>query len=106
MRVNGSLEVSEQDLKDFCKKWRVTELSLFGSATRNDFGPDSDVDVLVTFEEGAPWSLYEFVDMQEELTRIFGRDIDIVERSAVEQSSNPFRRRAILRDARVILSLD
>ncbi len=77
----------------------VTELALFGSVLREDFNQDSDVDVLVTFEENAPWSLWDFVDMQDELRVIFGREVDIVEKRALR---NPFRRHKILSTNEVV----
>ncbi|MEK6676788.1 MAG: nucleotidyltransferase family protein [Planctomycetota bacterium] len=83
----------------FCGKWRIAEFSLFGSVLRDDFGPESDVDVLVSFESGAPWSLWDLIDMREELARIFGRRVDLVEEKALR---NPFRRREILTTRQVI----
>jgi len=86
----------------FCRKWKVTEFSLFGSVLRNDFGPESDIDVLVELSDDAPWSLYEWVDMIEELKRIFGRHVDLVDRTAVERSENYIRRKRILGDREVL----
>lgn len=102
MKLNGNLEVADDALAEFCRKWRITEFALFGSVLREDFRPDSDVDVLVRFEADAPWDLWHIVDMQEELRTIFGREVDLVDRDAVEQSANPFRRRAILSNPRVV----
>ena len=83
----------------FCRRWRIQELALFGSVLRNDFRPDSDVDVLVSFEPEAPWTLWDLSRMRAELKEIFGREVDLVEKKALR---NPFRRRAILADQRVI----
>ena len=105
MRINGALDVADNVLAAFCRKWKITEFALFGSVLRKDFSQDSDVDVLVTFETDAHWSLLDIVDIQEELKSIFGREVDVVERAAVEESANPFRRRAILKDARVVYSV-
>lgn len=102
MKLNGTIEVSDEAINDFCQRWRVKEFSLFGSVLRQDFRPDSDIDVLLSFEPGAPWSLFEFVDMQDELTEIFGRNVDVVEKEAIEESRNPFRRKAILEHHKVI----
>ncbi len=102
MKISGKLEVPDEAIADFCRRWKSTQIELFGSALRDDFRPDSDVDLLVTFERDAPWSLYEFVDMQDELEGIFGRKVDLVERAAVEQSKNPFRRHSILSTARLV----
>ncbi len=86
-------------LTDFCRKWRVRELSLFGSALREDFRADSDLDVLVSFDSGAGWSLLDLVTMQEELEALVGRQVDLVEQEALR---NPYRRAAILSSKRVL----
>jgi len=91
--------IDQAKIAEFCRKWRVTELSIFGSALREDFGPDSDVDVLVELEEDAPWDAFDWVDMIEDLKGIFGRDIDLVEKTAIR---NPFRRHHILSHREVI----
>ncbi len=65
-------------IAEFCRKWRVKELSVFGSALRSDFGPDSDVDVLVELEPDHGLVLYDWIEMIEELREIFGRDVDLV----------------------------
>ena len=83
----------------FCQKWKITELAAFGSVLRDDFRPDSDVDILVSFTDDAPWSLYDWVDMQEDLKGIIGRQVDLVEKKGLH---NPFRRHAILTTKQVI----
>jgi uncharacterized protein len=90
------IDLPMEEITAFCRKWRITELALFGSVLRDDFRPDSDVDVLVTFEEGENWDLLDIVTMQEELEQIFGRKVDLGERQWVERSRNYVRRRAIL----------
>jgi predicted nucleotidyltransferase len=97
------LSLPYEQIAEFCRKWNVSEFALFGSVLRDDFRPDSDVDVLVTFAapELAP-SLFEHVDMEDELQQIFGRNVDVVSKKAVERSENPFRRKAILDSARVV----
>jgi predicted nucleotidyltransferase len=97
------VSIEEKDLpisevSDFCQRWKVTEFALFGSVLRPDFRPDSDIDVLVTFSPEATWSLFDFVTMQDELRKIFGREVDIMEREALR---NPFRRRSILNSLQV-----
>ena len=89
-------------IADFCRRWRIAELALFGSALRDDFRPDSDLDFLVTFEDDAPWSLLDLVGMKDELEDLLGRAVDIVERPALERSRNWIRRRDILSTARPI----
>lgn len=96
------IAIRTERIAAFCERWLVTELALFGSAVRDDFGPDSDVDLLVEFAEEARHSLLDLVRMEEELKGIFGRDIDLVERAGVEQSRNYLRRKAILGSAETI----
>jgi hypothetical protein len=88
-----------QGLRAFCVKWRVRELAVFGSAVREDFAPESDVDVLVAFEEGAPWSSWEWPDMTDELESIFGRRVDLVDAGGLR---NPFFRNEVLNTRRVL----
>ena len=91
MRANMgqvNITIPEQRVRDFCERWKIAELSLFGSVLREDFGPDSDVDVLVTFSKDAQWSLYEWVEMIAEVPDIFGRGIH----SVATKSSGPVRR--------------
>jgi predicted nucleotidyltransferase len=88
--------IDQEQLAAFCRRWRITELSLFGSVLRDDFRPDSDVDVLVTFAPDAPWTLFDLVRVEDELAAMLGRKVDLVERPAVEKSRNYIRRRAIL----------
>ena len=93
------LAISPQEIEEFCRRWQVVELALFGSILTDDFGPDSDIDVLVTFADEAPWSLFDLASMQEELEQLFGRPVDLIEKDAVR---NPFRRHHILTHKRDI----
>jgi uncharacterized protein len=87
-------------IEAFCHKWKLSELSLFGSVLRDDFRPDSDIDVLVSFQPGAGMTFEGFLDMREELGEIFGgRSIDLVEKCLVR---NPFRRHEILTTRQVL----
>ncbi|MBP9144162.1 MAG: nucleotidyltransferase family protein [Thermoanaerobaculia bacterium] len=86
----------------FCREWRIAKLELFGSVLRDDFGPESDVDVLVSFERGSTWSYLDLVRMENELSEKLGRRVDLVERAAVEASDNYIRRREILRSAEAL----
>jgi len=97
--IYPQIEVPMDKIKDFCRKWKIKEFALFGSVLREDFRPDSDIDVLVSFEEKVSWSLYDVVEMKDELKVIFGRDVDIVEKGAVR---NPFRRRSIMTNREVL----
>jgi predicted nucleotidyltransferase len=96
------IAIPREKMDAFCRQWHVTELALFGSALRDDFGPESDVDVLIAFDTQARWTLLDFVQMRDELAEVFGREVDLVSRRAVEKSQNPFRRRNILESAQVI----
>jgi predicted nucleotidyltransferase len=89
-------------LADFCQRWKVSELALFGSVLGDDFQPESDVDVLVTFLPEAEWSLLDHVQMEEDLSTLLGHKVDLVSKRAVERSENWLRRRAILESAEVV----
>lgn len=84
------------EIEAFCTKWKITEFSLFGSVMRDDFGPDSDVDVLVEFEKSAGWKLDQWFEMEEELSELLGHDIDILIHSEVKRMENWIRRKSIL----------
>lgn len=90
------------DIAEFCRKWKLTEFSLFGSILREDFRPDSDIDVLVSYSPNAAHTLFTWVEMQEELERLLGRKVDLLGKRGVELSRNPHRRKAILESARVL----
>ena len=93
------INIPKDKIEDFCKRWKIAEFSIFGSALREDFSPKSDIDVLISFEPDIPWSLFDWVDMIEELQGILGREVDLVEKSGLR---NPFRRREILHNREVI----
>lgn len=86
-------------LPEFCQRWKISEFSIFGSALRDDFGPESDVDVLIDFEEGVLHGIDEWIAMRDELEAMFGRKVDLVSRSSLR---NPFRREAILKSRKVV----
>ncbi|MDB9517541.1 nucleotidyltransferase family protein [Roseofilum reptotaenium CS-1145] len=90
----SNLEVSLEAIADFCQKWNIIEFCLFGSILRQDFRPDSDVDVLVTFGADEGWSLWDIITMKDELKLLFGREVDLVQKEGLK---NPFRRYEILR---------
>ena len=83
----------------FCAQWQIKEFALFGSVLRDDFRPDSDIDVLVSFQPGVPWSLWDLVEMQEQLGAILGRPVDLIEKEGLR---NPYRRHEILSTCRVV----
>jgi len=97
-----NIDLSKEEITDFCNKWSIREFSIFGSVLKESFGPDSDVDVVVDFEPGTSHSLFDLVSMTDELKQIFGRDVDLMTRQEVEQSRNYIRRKAILSSMEVI----
>jgi hypothetical protein len=100
--MSPHLQIDKSALAAFCARWKVVELSLFGSVLRDDFTPGSDVDVLVRFSTDARWTLFDYGDMQQELATLFGHPVDLVNREAVEASPNWIRRRAILDSAELL----
>ena len=94
------IPLDKDRIKAFCEKWLVTEFSLFGSVLTEEFRAGSDVDVLVSFDPRAAWTLFHLVDMENELRTIFGRNVDLVLRKTVERSDNYIRRKSILGSAR------
>ena len=93
------IEVPEERIRAFCRKWHVRELALFGSVLSDDFRPDSDVDVLVSLDDDARWSAFDLLDMVEELKGIFGREVDLLEKEALR---NPYRRHSVLSNREVL----
>lgn len=93
------ITLPQRKIHDFCLKWKISEMALFGSVLSEDFRDDSDVDVLVSFRDDAGWGLFDFVDMIDELKAIFGRRVDLVEKDSLR---NPFRRQRILGSNEVI----
>lgn len=96
------IDIPEPEVRAFCQRWDISELALFGSTVREDFRPDSDVDVLVRFHPSAHPTLFDLVRMKDELQQVFGRPVDLVSRRAIESSRNYLRREAILGSATVI----
>jgi predicted nucleotidyltransferase len=97
--------VSPVALARFCQRWRIRELALFGSALRDDFGPDSDVDILVTFGDDSEWGLLDHVRMQQELQSLFQRNVDLISKRGLERSRNWMRRNEILKTAQTLFTI-
>lgn len=97
--MSPKIPIDRAKIADFCHRWKITELALFGSVLRDDFRPDSDVDVLVTFAPDAQWSLFDLVEIQEALSEMLGRKVDLIEKRGLR---NPFRRYEILRTKEVV----
>ena len=102
MKAQPRIPIDHQWVAEFCRQWRITEFALFGSVLRDDFGPDSDVDVLVRFAPDARWGLFDLCRMEEQLRAFFGRPVDLVTRDSIEQSENYIRRGAVLGSMEVI----
>ncbi len=96
------INMPQKQLADFCKRWLISEFALFGSVLRDDFDSNSDLDILVTFAPRAEWSLFDHLRMEQELTELLGRKIDLLNRRAVERNHNWIRRREILNTAEVV----
>lgn len=94
------IEISKEQIVDFCQRWKIVEFALFGSVLRDDFGSTSDIDILVVFEPDAPWSYWDWPKMKMQLSDMFGgHAIDLVERKCLR---NPFRRHEILTTRRIV----
>uniref|UniRef100_B8HST2 DNA polymerase beta domain protein region n=1 Tax=Cyanothece sp. (strain PCC 7425 / ATCC 29141) TaxID=395961 RepID=B8HST2_CYAP4 len=78
--VGDRIKASPAQIAEFCQRWHIIEFALFGSVLRDDFRPDSDIDVLVTFSSNSSWSLFDWVDMKDELEALFGRRVDIADK--------------------------
>jgi hypothetical protein len=101
-RSRTRVRIPRKRLAEFCLRWKITELSLFGSVLRDDFRPTSDIDILVSFSAKAKVGLFDLVRMENELKDIFGRKVDLVERRAIEKSENYIRRKNILTKTKVV----
>jgi uncharacterized protein len=97
--VLDRIKPSPAQIAEFCQRWQIVEFALFGSVLRDDFCADSDIDVLVTFSPDSSWSLFDWVDMKDELEALIGRKVDIADKEGLK---NPYRRREILRTHQVV----
>ena len=100
----GNIDLPTEAIDRYCQKWQIVELALFGSALRDDFRPDSDLDILVNFAPNAPWTILDLVTMQQELEQLSGRKVDLIEKTVIETSDNWIRRNEILNSAQVFYS--
>ncbi len=97
-----AIKLPMEKIAEFCQKWQVTEFALFGSVLRQDFRPDSDIDVMVKFHRNAHPTFSSLDQMEAELKTIFHRDIDLITREGIETSLNYLRRHEILSSTQVI----
>ena len=97
--VCDRLHVSPSEIAEFCQRWKIFELALFGSVLREDFRPNSDIDVLITLSSDHGWSLFDWIDMQQELESMFQRKVDLVDKRGLK---NPYRRAEIMKTYQVL----
>ena len=100
--LNPQVAIPSEKLAAFCRKNGIVRLAVFGSALRDDFGPESDIDVLVDFDRSRRPSLLDVVEIEGELSELLGRDVDMLTRASVERSRNHIRRRSILESTEVV----
>ncbi len=101
MTITAS-DLPMEKIAQFCDRWQVTEFALFGSVLREDFRPDSDIDVMVEFHPEAHPTFSTLDQMEAELKSIFHRDVDLITRQGIATSRNYLRRNQILSSAQVI----
>ena len=105
--------MQREKIAKFCRRWKIIELSLFGSVLRDDFRTDSDVDVLVTFASDADWGLNDLIEIKEELENLFKHPVDWVRNTLLKRAqtgsdeniSSAARRRSMWRDPAWILDM-
>ena len=100
--LQKKIKLPASRLTDFCRRWQIKELALFGSVLRDDFTDESDIDVLISFMPDADWSLLDTIQLEQEMAAMLNRDVDLISKSAVEKSANWIRRQEILDTAQVI----
>ena len=100
--IHPEIGLTEEALAAFCRRWKIVEFALFGSVLREDFGPESDLDVMVTYATDVEWGLFDHVGMEQELAELVGRPVDVLTRRSVEQSYNWLLRETILGTAEVV----
>ncbi|MGF1520974.1 MAG: nucleotidyltransferase family protein [Leptolyngbyaceae cyanobacterium] len=102
VQIYDRLGITHTDLRAFCQRWDIAELSLFGSILRDDFSASSDIDMLISYFPGKTKGLLDRVRIKDELEALCGRDVDVMTKKAIEQSRNPLRRQEILGSAHII----
>lgn len=98
--MNARIDIPKDEVAAFCRRNHIRRMALFGSVLRDDFTPESDVDVLVDFEPNQTPGL-EFITIQDELSEILGRQVDLYTFKGVENSRNWLLREEILNSAEV-----
>ena len=100
--MTTAITLPAPQIVDFCRRWKIERMEVFGSVLRDDFGANSDVDFLVTFAPETRLTYFLLADAEEELSGIIGHRAEIVIRQGVEESENWIRREAILSTAEQI----
>lgn len=91
--------ISHHDLDILIQRWQITELACFGSVLREDFHPESDIDLLISWTEQSRWTLLDFAQMHDDFAQLFHRPVDLISKRALQTSDNPHRRQTILSTA-------
>ena len=97
-----NLDFETAKIAQICQQWQIVELALFGSVLRTDFNLDSDIDVLVSFAEDAKVTFFDLDTIEQQLSKLFNRPVDVVTKRAIEQSQNWLRKKNILENAQII----
>jgi predicted nucleotidyltransferase len=98
LQKNG-IRLEYKDVVPLCEKYGINEFSIFGSSIRDDFNQDSDVDILVSFGKETEISLFDIMDLENELSKLLKREVDIVEKESLR---NPIRKKRILSTREII----
>jgi hypothetical protein len=101
--VNQRIQAPSAQIAEFCQRWYITEFALFGSILRDDFRPDSDIDVLLTFDPQHRMSWDDRIKMQSEIEQLFRRNVDLVNKKYLK---NPYRRHEILSTCEVVYAAE
>jgi len=96
------IDFNAETIAPFCRYWKIKEFSVFGSYLRDDFTPQSDIDILIDLPPNHGMGLFELVQMKEELERMLGRIVDLLTKKAILKSKNSIRRDEILKSHKVI----
>ncbi len=96
------LGVPKERIAEFCRRWKISRLAVFGSMVRGKLRADSDIDLLVTFAPDAGWSMFDHYRMEDELVKLFGREVDLISKVAIEENPNSIFKHEILDSAKEI----
>lgn len=102
MNNEPRIPIDKEKIAEFCKKHGIIEFALFGSVLRDDFGPESDVDVMISLATQKGFGLFKYGRLIYELRLLFNRDVDVVLRKEIEGSSNTIRKREVLSNYRTV----